>query len=83
MKRILIDGCPVELKFDKPLSNKLTMIYRGNSKRFNNKPELILKTMSKEERYSHLLPLHKLICKFLPYCCHTTQTLVIKAGKND
>ena len=38
--------------------------------------------MNKEECYSHPLPLHELICKFSTYCCHTTQTLVIKAGKN-
>jgi hypothetical protein len=23
------------------------------------------------------------MCCFSPYCCHTTQTMVIKAGKND
>ena len=83
MKRILLDGCPAELKFDEPLSNKLTMIERGYSRSFNNNPKLVLKTMNKEERYSHLLPLHELICKFSPYCRHTTQTLVIKAGKNN
>ena len=32
MERIFIDGCPAELQFYKPLSNKLTMIKRGNSK---------------------------------------------------
>jgi len=58
MKRIFIDGCPEELQFDKPLSNKLTMIEQGNSKSFNENPELVLKTMNKEDRYSHLLPLH-------------------------
>ena len=26
MKRIFIDGCPVEIQFDEPLLNKLTMI---------------------------------------------------------
>ena len=83
VKRILIDSCPVELKLDQPLLNKLTMIERGNSRTFNNNPNLVLKTMNKEERYGHLLPLHNLICKFLRYCCHTTQTLVIKADKND
>ena len=83
MKRVLINGCPVELKFNKPLLNKLTMIEQGNLRSFNDNPELVLKTMNKEERYSHLLPLHKLICKFLLYCRNTTQTLVIKAGKND
>ena len=38
--------------------------------------------MNKEERYSHALPLDVLICTFLAYCQHTTQTLVIKPGKN-
>ena len=41
MKRILIDGCPTELKFDEPLSNKLTMIERSNLKSFNENPELV------------------------------------------
>jgi hypothetical protein len=59
------------------------MIERGNSKSFNNNPKLVLKTMNKEERYSHLLLLQKSICKFLLYCRNTTQTLVIKADKNE
>ena len=39
--------------------------------------------MNKEDQYSHLLPLHELICKFSANCRHTTQTLVIKPGKDD
>ena len=57
MERILLDGSPFELKLDKPLSNKSMMIKRGNSKSFKDNPELVLKTMNKEERYSHVLPL--------------------------
>ena len=83
MKRILLDGSPFELTFDKPLSNKSVMIQRGNSKSLNENLELVLKTMNKEDCYSHLLPLNKLLCTFSPYCRHTTQTLVIKPGKND
>ena len=83
MNRIFINIYPAELKFDEHLLNKLTMIKQGNSKSFNDNPELVLKTIKKEDCYIHLLPLHKLICKFLPYCHHTTQTLVIKPGKND
>jgi len=30
IERILLDGCPAELKFTEPLSNKLEMIWRGN-----------------------------------------------------
>jgi hypothetical protein len=44
MERILLDGCPVELKFTEPLSNnKLEMIWRVNSKSFNDHPELVKK----------------------------------------
>ena len=41
IERILLDGCPTELKFTEPLSNKLEMIRRGNSKSFNDHPELV------------------------------------------
>jgi hypothetical protein len=83
MKRILLDGCPAQLNFDEPLSNKIEMIKRGNSKSFNNNTNLVLKTMNKEDRYSHLIPLDEIMCRFSPYCCHTTQAMVIKAGKSD
>ena len=39
--------------------------------------------MNKEDCYSHVLPLDELLCAVSPYCRHTTQTLVIKPGKND
>ena len=57
IERILLDGCLVELKFTEPLSNKLEMIRRGNSKSFNDHPELVKKVMHKEDRYSHLVPI--------------------------
>jgi hypothetical protein len=83
MKRILLDGCPAQLDFEEPLSNKIEMIDQGNSKSFNANTTLVLKTMNEEDRYSHLIPLDKIMCRFSPYCRHTTQTMVIKAGKND
>ena len=39
--------------------------------------------MNKEDRYSHVHPLDSTIFTFSPYCCHTTQTLVIKPGKSN
>jgi hypothetical protein len=83
MKRILLNKCPAQFNFEEPLSNKIKMIDQGNSKSFNANTALILKTMNKENRYSHLIPLDEIMCCFSPYCCHTTQTMVIKAGKND
>ena len=83
IKRILLDGCPAELKFTEPLSNKLEMIRRGNSKSFNNHPELVKKAMNKEDCYSHLVPIDKDICRASAYLRHTIQTVVMKPGKND
>jgi hypothetical protein len=83
MKRILLNGCPSQLKFEEPLSNKIEMIKCGNSKSFNKNTALVLKTMNKEDRYSHLILLDEIMCHFSPYCCHTTQTMLIKADKND
>ena len=83
MKRILLDGCPAQFDFEEPLSNKIEMIKCGNSKSFNNNTALVLTTMNNEDRYSHLIPLDEIMCRFSPYCCRTTQTMVIKAGKSD
>jgi hypothetical protein len=82
-ERILLDGCPVELKFTEPLSNKLEMIRRGNLESFNDHPELVKKAMNKEDCYSHLVPIDEDICRVSAYLCHTIQTVVMKPGKND
>jgi hypothetical protein len=39
--------------------------------------------MNKEDHYSHLVPMDQLLCKFLPYLCQTTHSIIIKEGKND
>jgi hypothetical protein len=83
MKRNLLDRCPAQLNVEEPLSNKIEMIDRGNSKSFNASTALVHKTMNKEDRHSHLIPLEEIMCRFSPYCRHTTQTMVIKARKND
>jgi hypothetical protein len=61
MKRILLDRCPAQLNFEEPLSNKIEMIDQGNSKSFNTNTALVLKTMNKEDRYSHLIPLDEIM----------------------
>jgi hypothetical protein len=69
---ILLDGCPAQLGFEEHLSNKIKMIECENSKSFNDNINLVLKTMNKEDRYSHLIPLEEIMCCFSPYCHHTT-----------
>jgi hypothetical protein len=81
MKRILLEGCPAELTFEEPLSNKMEMITRGTSKSFNKNPEIVKKAMNKEDRYSHVIPVDILICLMSPYLRHTTLTMIIKEGK--
>ncbi len=51
IKLILLDGCPAQLTFEEPLSNKLEFISCGNSKSFFENPQLVQKTMNKEDRY--------------------------------
>jgi hypothetical protein len=68
--------------FEEPLSNKMEVISRGNSKSFNKIPEIVKKTMNKEDGYSHVVPLDTLICLLSPYLRCTMQIMVIKEGKN-
>ena len=56
-EHILLDGCPAELTFKEPLSNKMVMISQGNSKKFNENLNIVKKTMNKEGRYSHVVPM--------------------------
>jgi len=83
IERILWSGCPAKLNFEEPSASKLRMLRRGNQKSFNDNPILVQKTLNKEDRYSHLLPMDALLCLFSPYVRHTSQGIVIKEGKND
>ncbi len=78
-----MDGCPAQLTFEEPSNNKLEFISCGYSKNFIANPKLVRNTMNKEDRYSHLVPMDPILCKFSPYLHHTTQSIVIKEGKND
>jgi hypothetical protein len=75
IKQILLDGCPAQLTFEEPLSNKLEFISHGNSKSFVENPQLVQKTMNKEDRYSHLIPMDPLLCKKSPYLRNRTEQL--------
>ena len=67
IKRVLLDGCLTQFTFEEPSSNKLEFTSRGNSKSFVDNPALVKKTMNKEDRYSHLVPMDQLLCKLSPY----------------
>ena len=82
IRRILTQGCPARLNFDEPSHNKMSALERGNQKSFDEYPDIVQKTMNKEDKYSHLLTLAFWTVYFSPYCRHTSQGMVIKIGKN-
>ena len=82
MKRILLQGCPAKLAFTESAKSKRDMIDRGNQKNFVDNPDIVNKTLNKEERYNHLIPMHEVICLLSPYLRHTSQGLILKDGKS-
>ncbi len=46
IKQIVLDGCPAQLTFEEPLSNKLEFMSRGNSKSLVENSQLVQKTMN-------------------------------------
>ena len=40
------------------------------------------KTINKEERYSHLLPMHDWVCLLGPHLHHNSQCMVVNPGSN-
>jgi hypothetical protein len=82
IKQILLDGCPAQLTFKERSSNKLEFISCDNLKSFVENPQLVQKTMNKEDCYSHLVLIDPLLCKLSHYLRHTTQSIVIQNGKN-
>ena len=81
IKRISTTGCPYEFSFEESSESKLKMIKRGNQKGFNQYPDQVAKIINKEDRNSHVFPLHEWVCYLGPNMRHTAQGMVIKNGK--
>ena len=73
LKRILTQGCPSQFRFDEELQNNHIMMNRGNLKSFVDKPDLVDKTMNKEDRYSHVIPLHQILLTYYTDVSHKAQ----------
>ena len=61
---------------------KSFIIEKGNQASFKMYLEMITKTMNKEDRHSHLLPVKLWVFYFSPWCRYTAQGILIKPGKN-
>ena len=59
-----------------------SIVRKGNQALFKMHLEIFTKSMNKEERNSHLLPVKLWVLPFSPWCCHTAQGMLVKPGKN-
>jgi hypothetical protein len=80
--RILTNGCPSHIDFEEASDMKSFIIEKGNQATFKMYLEMITKTMNKEDRHSHLLPVKLWVLYLSPWCRHTAQGILIKPGKN-
>jgi len=81
IKRILTSGVPSYMNFEEASDMKSFIIEKGNQATFKMYPEAVTKTMNKEDKNSHLLPVKLWVLHFSPWCRHTAQGMQIKPGK--
>ena len=82
IRRILTEGCPAELDFEEKSDNKQRMLERGNQSSYDQYPDIVQKTMNKEDRYSHIVTLSQWTVFFSPYLRHTPQGMRVVPNKN-
>ena len=82
IRRILCEGCPHSLKYQELNSSKSKIMARGNQKNFVANPDFVTKTINKEDKNSHLIPMHHWICDFGPNLRHNPQGIIIKPDPN-
>jgi hypothetical protein len=63
MHRILTQGCPSKLVLIESSEMKFNMITQGNQQTLHIYPEVVTKTMNKDEKNSHLIPVKLWVCK--------------------
>lgn len=81
MSRILTHGSPAHLNWFEPHTNKHAFVRRGNHPAVRQHQQIVDKTLAKEVRYSHLIPLPRWMCTCSAYGHHVPQNILIKPGK--
>ena len=66
IERILTQGCHSRLSFEENSEMKDSMIQKGNQATFKMNLEIVTKTMTKEKKHSHVLPVKALGTLLLP-----------------
>ncbi len=68
IKQILTQGCPLQINFEETSDMKATIIEKGNQPTFKTYPKIVTKTMNKEDRHSHVLPVKLWVLHFSLWC---------------
>jgi hypothetical protein len=66
IERILTQGCPSRLSFKETSEMIAYILKKGNQATFKMYPDIVTKTMNKEDRHSHLLPVKLWVLHFSP-----------------
>jgi hypothetical protein len=77
-----MQGCPLQINFEETLDMKATIIEKGNQTTFKTYPEIVTKTMNKEDRHSHVLLVKLWVLHFSMWCQAMAQGMQVKPGKN-
>ncbi len=78
---ILMQGCPLQINFEETLDMKMTIIEKGNQTTFKIYPETVSKTINKEDRHSHVLPVKLWVLYCSVQCQAMAQGMQVKPGK--
>jgi hypothetical protein len=70
------------MNFKEASDMKSFIIEKGNQATFKMYSEGVTKTMNKEDKNSHLIPIKHWVLPFLSWCRHTAQGMQIKPRKN-
>jgi hypothetical protein len=81
MERILTTGCPSYLNWEEDAANKRAFVSRRNLPSVAQHSDLVAKTLAKEVRNSHLIPMARWVCTCSPWGRHVPQNIQIKPKK--
>ena len=70
IKRVLTQGCSSHFVYQESQMNKMMLLRRGNQKFVLDYPDIVQKTMNKEERYSHVAPFPSWVALFFWTALH-------------
>ena len=76
IRHLLTEGAPAELVWDEASENKEAFIHRGNDATIVQHWDMVIKTLNKEDRFSHVMTFMRWIVRAAPTARVTPQTMV-------